>query len=155
MKPYFDYKGGDVVGAAYNSTDVATSAFAFMISSMFFNYKDVAHVLPTRKITAEALHCLLKKTLVGLKCIGFTVIAVVMDNNAINRKAMSLFANPLQLSIVYPHPVDSSHPLFFVLDAVHIIKCIKNNWINQKTASASMMYPPFNFDFIKSNNSPN
>ena len=154
LKPYFDYKGGDVVGAAYNSTDAATSAFAFMISSVFFNYKDVAHVLPTRKMTAEALHCLLKKTLVGLESIGFTVIAVVTDNNAINRKAMSLFANPSQLSIVYPHPVDSSRPLFFVLDAVHIIKCIRNNWINQKTASASMMYPPFNFDFIKSNNSP-
>ena len=95
-----------------------------------------------------------EKTLVGLEPIGFSIIAVVTDNNAINRKAMSLFANPSQLSIVYPHPVDSSHPLFFALDAVHIIKCIRNNWINQKTASASMMYPPFNFDVIKSNNSP-
>ena len=154
LKPYFDYKGGDVVGAAYNSTDAATSAFAFMISSVFSNYKDVAHVLPTRKMTAEALHCLLKKTLVGLESIGFTVIVVVTDNNTINTKAMSLFANPSQLSIVYRHPVDSNRPLFFVLDAVHIIKCIRNNWINQKTASASMMYPPFNFDFTKSNNSP-
>ena len=111
-----------------------------MISSVFSNYKDVAHVLPTRKMTAEA-------PLVGLESIGFTVIAVVTDNNAINRKAMSLFANPSQISIVYPHPIDSSR-------VVHIIKCIRNNWINQKTASASMMYPPFNFDFIKSNNSP-
>ena len=58
LKPYFDYKGGDVVGAAYNSTD---AAFAFMISSVFFNYKDVVHVLPTRKMIAKALHCLLKK----------------------------------------------------------------------------------------------
>ena len=99
-----------------------------MISSVFSNYKDVVHVLPTKKKRiAKALYCLLKKTIVSFESIEFTVIALVTDNNAINRKAMSLFASPSQLSIVYPCPVDSSRPLFFVLDAVHIIKYIRNN----------------------------
>ena len=39
---------------------------------------------------------------------------------------------------------DSSSPLFFVLDSVHIIKCIRNNWINQKDQNQSLKYPPFN-----------
>ncbi|KAG0431307.1 hypothetical protein HPB47_021904 [Ixodes persulcatus] len=30
----------------------------------------------------------------------------------------------------YPHPSDPK-PLFFVIDTVHIIKCIRNNWLKQ------------------------
>ena len=154
LKPYFDYKGGNLVGAAYNSNDAATSAFAFMVNSVFSKFKEVVHVLPARKMDAEALFNLLRKTIIGLEKIGFTVIAIITDNNAINRKAMSLFEAPPKLSIVYKHPVDSSRPLFFVFDAVHLLKCIRNNWINQKTPAISMIYPQFSFDGINSKNSP-
>ena len=34
LKPYFDYKGGNVVGLANYTNEVATSAFAFMLSSV-------------------------------------------------------------------------------------------------------------------------
>lgn len=34
IKPYFDYKGGNIVGAAYNCGEAATSAFVFMINSI-------------------------------------------------------------------------------------------------------------------------
>ena len=43
-----------------------------------------------------------KKMVVGLESIGFKVIAVIADNNAINRKAMCKFVPPPKLSIVYP-----------------------------------------------------
>ena len=41
LKPYFAYKGGNVVGLANNTNEMATSAFAFMLSSELSNYKDV------------------------------------------------------------------------------------------------------------------
>ena len=34
-------------------------------------------------------------------------------------------------SIVYPHPSDNARPLFLILDSVHILKCIRTNWLNQ------------------------
>ena len=34
LKPYFDYKGSNVVSLANNTNEVATSVFAFMLSSM-------------------------------------------------------------------------------------------------------------------------
>ena len=46
---------------------------------------------------------------------------------------MSLFSSPPKKSIVYPNPSDNSRPLFFILGSVHILKCIRNNWQNQKT----------------------
>ena len=54
LSSYFDYKGGGIVGAAYNTINAAASAFAFMISSIFFSYKDVVYVLPDCKIDAQA-----------------------------------------------------------------------------------------------------
>ena len=55
LKPYFDYNGGNVVGLANNTNEVATSAFAFMLSSVLSNYKDVIHIMPTKCLKAENL----------------------------------------------------------------------------------------------------
>ena len=46
LKPFFDYKGGTIIGSAFNSGSATTSAFAFMVCSLFSSYKD-AHILPT------------------------------------------------------------------------------------------------------------
>ena len=129
MKAYFDYKAGSVVGSAYNvSAGAATSSFAFMITSIFSKAKDVAHLLPSCKMSAQVLHGLFQKTVVGLEGIGFSVPAVITDNIAINRKAMSFFAKPAANLISFPHPIDPKRPLFFIYDAVHILKCVRNNW---------------------------
>ena len=145
LAPFFDYKGGNLVGAAYDSTKAATSAFVFTITSVFSDFKDVVHVLPSHKMNAITLFKIIDKSLRSLEGIGFHAIAVITDNNAINRKAMLNFCLPPQLLTVYPHPCDSSRPLFFILDSVHIFKCIRNNWLNQKTEGKCLIFPHFNF----------
>ena len=83
LKPYFDRKGGNVVGAAYNTNEVT-----FMGNSVFSKFEEVVHVLSTLRMDAKSFYNILLKTIVGLEEIGFKVIAVITDNNAINRKAM-------------------------------------------------------------------
>ncbi|GFW14375.1 THAP-type domain-containing protein [Trichonephila clavipes] len=117
---------------AYNSEQAATLAYVFMIQSLLSPLKEIVHIMPLKKIDGEKLFAVVKKAIVELDGIGFKVIGVVSDNNSINRKAMSNFSVPPKLSIVYPHPSDTSNPLNFVIDSVHIFKCIRNNWINQK-----------------------
>lgn len=141
LKPDLDYKGGEIVGAAFDGTENASSAFVFMINSLKSLYKDVVHILPVRKINANILHSFLKAIIIGLENIGFEVMGVVTDNHSINRKCMSLFSDPPQLINVYPHPNDSTKPMFFWFDSVHIIKCIRNNWINEK--NQEMICPDF------------
>ena len=53
------------------------------------------------------------------------------------------------MSIVYPHPCDIDRPLFFMFDSVHILKCVRNNWLNQKSNDKLIVYPFFEFDDIK------
>ena len=64
LKPFFDYKGGNVAGAAFNSTEAANSAFVFMITSVFSLYKDVAHVLPSCKMSGNTLFEMIGKTII-------------------------------------------------------------------------------------------
>lgn len=56
---------------------------------------------------------------------------------------MSFFSHPPNLSIVYQHPFNTNRPLFFIFDSVHILKCIHNNWLNQKNSGQCMYYIDF------------
>lgn len=56
IKPYFDYKGGRIVGTAAHSTEPATTAHVFMVQSLLSPNKDVIHKLPMCKMNAETLH---------------------------------------------------------------------------------------------------
>ena len=114
LKQFIDYKGGNIVGTGHSSDQLASTAHVFMIHSLFSSYKDVVHILPVNSLTAVCLSSLIRKIIIGLEQIGLTIICVVSDNNAINRKAMSLFSNPPKLNIVYPHPL-MSLVLYFLL----------------------------------------
>ncbi|KAG8180545.1 hypothetical protein JTE90_018165 [Oedothorax gibbosus] len=70
IEPFFDFKGGNVVGASYEGTAAATSAFVFMIQSILSSYKDVVHIMNVYTITADALHLFIKKVIIGLEDIG-------------------------------------------------------------------------------------
>lgn len=142
VKAYVDFKGGHIVGQADDSEIPATSAHVFMIQSLLSGYRDVVHILPIRSISAEKLHFYLLKIINGLEKIGFKVLCICSDNS-INRKAVSYFSSPPQLSIVYGHPFDSKRPLFYMIDFVHLLKCIRNNWINQKNLLQTLYFPNF------------
>ena len=66
LKAQMDYKGGNIFGAAFKSIEAATSAFVLMISSILSKFKDV-QILPVKSMSADTLHDILKKVIVGLE----------------------------------------------------------------------------------------
>lgn len=144
LQSYIDYKGGGLVGMATNSQNAAKTAYVFMIQSLVSSRKDVVHILPVAKIDAIQLHQFLRELINGLEATGFRVIAVVSDNNSINGKAMSFFSEPRKVDTVYKHPSDQSRPLFFILDSVHVLKCIRNSWLNLHNSGKRMFFPDIN-----------
>nr|CAH7764584.1 unnamed protein product [Callosobruchus chinensis] len=151
IEPFVDYKGGNIVGTACNNhNELATTAYAFMINSVFSSFKEVVHISPISKIDYKILHSFLDKVIKGLEEIGYRLFCIISDNNAINGKAVSQFSDNKQLSIVYPHPFDRTRPLFFLFDSVHLLKCIRNNWINLKSQQ-KLIYPDFDGNSKTSN----
>lgn len=83
-----------------NDSSAASSVFVFVVQSFLSPYKDAAHILPVSSLTAEMFHTYIKKIMIGLQNIGFKIISLVTDNNAINKKAEILLALK-DISITY------------------------------------------------------
>lgn len=140
VKPRVTYKGGNLQGFAENSTDCveATTVQAYMISSVLSKHKDVAALQPIKNLDMLFFYESVMKVLSLVERAGYRVLAVLSDNNRVNRNMFEkICGGTLQPSI--PHPLDSQRRLFFLFDSVHLIKCIRNNWINQ--VDQTLRYP--------------
>ena len=89
-KLYFDYKGCNIACLPDNGNEAATIAFAFMLGSVFSEYKDVVHVMPTKCLQDENLFDLVKCIIIGLEEIGFQALSIIKDN-AIKEKSCIFF----------------------------------------------------------------
>lgn len=78
-----------------------------------------------------------------------TIIQEIIEKLQGDEEFKSFLLDPPQLSIVYPHPCQLDRPLFFVIDAVHILKCIRNNWLNHRNKDKCMLYPDFDIFYEK------
>lgn len=144
MQPRLCFKGGSVLGAsAYDSSKIAKTSQVFMISAIFSKYRDVVCIVPVLNLTGLQLFELLSKILKEVEDIGFKVLAVVSDNNCVNRKAFELFTPNKILRPYIQHPNDPSRQLFFIFDTVHIFKCLRNNWLGKKDDNVSISFPDF------------
>lgn len=137
VKPYLDYNR-----ANSNAGTNLTTIYAFMIHSMYSNFRELIYILPVSRINQDSLHNVIKTIIINLEEAGYPVFCVVSNNNAINGKAMSNFANNKRLSIVYPHPVNNNRPLFYLYDPLHLLKSVKCDWLNSKF-DQTLVYPDF------------
>jgi hypothetical protein len=117
----------------------------FLINSILSKYKDVVCMIPAYNMTADQLHKMIFTVLKEVEGIGFQIISIISDNNAINRKAFELFSPSKILCPSVTHPLDENRSLFFIFDTVHIMKCVRNNWLSKQGA---LKYPDID-DFAK------
>ena len=87
----------NTIGLSDNNNEAATSAFDFMLSRVFSQYKAVVHVMPTKCLQAENLFDIVKRIINGLEETGFQVLSIITDNNAKNKRALSFFCRPPKL----------------------------------------------------------
>jgi hypothetical protein len=137
------YKSGGITGAAVNADNqVAHSVQAFMVSSIFGSMKEIVALCPVKDLKSGNLLEMLQKVLNLLQTNGFTVVCVAADNNQLNAKAFADFAGKEPLEKGVPNPNHPGKLIFFLFDTVHILKCVRNNWINQLDNNQTFNYPP-------------
>ena len=143
-----NYKGGSIQGVVVNNTSTETHTVqAFLICLLFGPLKEMATLVPVHNISVSELADLILRVIRLIQSCGFIVVVVISGNNPINAKAFQILCSGgLEQSGGIPNPDYAGHTLFFMYDTIHILKCIRNYWINQRDSQQSFYYPPINFN---------
>ena len=136
VKSSLQYKGGKIKGSASNMPALANTLQTFMISSLRSSHKDIVAMFPVKNITSIDLKKFTLMTLQALDEIGFKVLALISDNNRLNRKMFELISGGCLKSKI-PNPIKPNVDLFLLFDSVHQMKCIRNNWFKSKMSSSN------------------
>ena len=141
IKPKMTYQNGKLIGNSENNiTRQANRIHTFIISSVLSSNKDVVALIPVQKMTNQDLYHM-PKEVVKQYIYGYRIICILSDNNVVNR---NFFMNLSGTNCLVPHinnPINPDHKIYLLFDTVHLLKCIRNNWIND--AEKTLTYPNF------------
>ena len=140
IKSKLSYQSGKLIGTADNNDQKpGTRIQYFMISSVLSNNKDVVSLIPVEKMKSQDL-C---KMTLDVTQAGFTIVSIISDNNIVNRKIFLLLSGTDHLVPYFINPYKTSNKIFMLFDTVHLLKCLRNNWINLKDTAKEFVFPDF------------
>ena len=141
VKSEISYKGGKVYGRNLNPEDPTRTVFAVMVSSLHKKWSCISRLLPCASISAEKIFPIIRSCIIDIEHCGLSVQVVATDNYPLNVNLFKMFSPNNKLEIKVPHPFDEHRILFLTFDFVHILKSIRNNWLNQKDFEKTFQYP--------------
>ena len=142
VKKKIDYKNGKLYGGAQYSKEVeaARTIAGVLISSAFGSFEEVVSLTPVNNLTAKNLEFIIRNACSLLQDCGFKVVIIIADNNKVNQK---LFKKLCGNKYKYTVEICDGVITLCTNDSVHIAKCVRNNWINQKDQEKTFCYPNF------------
>lgn len=140
IKQNIEYKNGSLSGFVHNDTSAAKIVIAFVIYSAFGSFKEIVLLIPVINVNGNELTSYTKEVCKLVTAYDFKIIAIITDNNRVNRvmfKELSSFDNN------FTYDFSNTYKTFLSYDSVHIFKNIRNNWLCQKDAEKSFVFPSF------------
>lgn len=95
-------------------------------------------LVPVTNCDALELRDMLMEVVNFLQTMNFTVLVVLTDNNRINQKMFRLLSSNNNW---FPNPMNTKAKIFLKFDSVHIQKCWRNNWTDQKNDLVAFRFP--------------
>ena len=142
IKPKLTYKCGKLIGnAGNNAQHQANRIQCFMISSVLSSNKDVVSLVPVQKMTTHDLTVMTQEVIQNVTRAGYRIVSVISDNNVVNRKMFMELSGTGRLVPYIQNPINVDERIYILFDTVHLLKCIRNNWIND--VEKSFTFPDF------------
>jgi len=131
IRPTVAFSGGVLNGMAKNDPDSkATSMLRVMLKCLHGGPSVMVSVTPVHKLTSEFQFNIVKEAAVLVENSGGIVLGSITDNHKINQQFCKLFDRIHDFQAI--HPLDASRFWYLLFDTVHLLKCIRNNWISEK-----------------------
>ena len=99
--------------------------------------------LTLRKSSAAQILPIFLEVIKDMESCNLQVQVVCTDNYPLNVSLFKLLSPTTDLETCVPHPLQPCRPLYLIFDFVHIIKTIRNNWINQIDSNHTFSCPSF------------
>ena len=147
IKKRLDFRSNNLYGYASNENNsLANHVQAFMVKSLRGNYKEIVKMIPVFKQNSDFLLKSLVEVINLVENQGFRIVVITCDNSSINSNVVRHLTengkNSFINSNIYP-----GNKIFFLFDAPHVLKCIRNCWINCQSTNKVLTFPSFdNFD---------
>ena len=139
IRPTVSYSGGALIGMAENLPDSrATSMLCVMMKALYGGPSVMVSVTPVHRLTANFQFTVVRKAAEIVENAGGVVIGSITDNHKVNQQYCKLFPGFSELKAQGDHILDSERPWFLLFDTVHLLKCIRNNWISEKNKTLEL-----------------
>ena len=133
VKSDISYKGGKIIAPTLDTEDPLKTVLAIMVSSLHKKWSTIVSLVPLSSTKASNLHLIITSVIDDIEKCGLFVQVLCSDNYPKNVNIFKLFSpDKKTLSSIVPHPVNPTRSLFLFFDPVHILKCIRNNWLDTK-----------------------
>lgn len=127
-----DLVDGRIVGASQESAECCTTVLCFMISSLAGKFTDVLQLVPLKGLTLDILRRHLMNNLKLATDAGFQVVVCISDNHPVNRQLFKELGGGIYKPSI-DHPYSDGDQLFLLLDPVHTVKNLYNNFQRKQT----------------------
>ena len=133
IRPTVAFSGGSLSGMATNDPESKASSMLFvMVKSLHRGPSVMVSATPVHNMTAVDQFKIVKEATIVVEEAGATVIGSITDNHKINQQYCKLFNRPpgSDCPATAKHPLDDSSNWYLLFETVHLLKCIRNNWIS-------------------------
>ena len=104
-----------------------------MVSSLHKKWSTVVRLIPHSTTSAQVIYPVIIRVIAVIEQCGLSVQVLCTDNYPLNVSIFKLFSpDQRTLEPVVPHPLFANRSLVLMFDFVHILKTIRNNWLNLK-----------------------
>ena len=110
---------------------LANKLLTFVINGLSKSFSIIVGYFLVKKLTASQLLELTKHVIKEIEALGFQVEGLVADNASTNTKMFKLLNPEGILCHQVPHPNDKKRILFLSFDSSHIIKNVRNQFIDR------------------------
>ena len=140
IRPRVAFGGGILSGMAVNDPNSrATAMLGILIKCLHGGPSLMVSVTPVHSSTGAFQYDLVVKIAILVEKCGGIVQGSITDNHKVNQNYCSIFDRPsLSEPFLATHPLDQTRVWYLLFDPVHILKCIRNNWITEKTRKLSI-----------------
>ena len=137
IKPSLTYHGGQLFGRAVNNPEkLASTVCTIMIKCAFGSPEFVFKALPVSNLTSQFLIEQCNPLIQAITEVeNANLLAIITDGHRINQKFFQeLKAEERQ------EPWHGPHGATLAFDYVHIVKCVRNNWLTEKCQQLKFEY---------------